>query len=58
MLLDCGEGTWQQLIRMVSSTPSMRVNFELSPEIWAATQLKLIWISHPHADHHLGVVIF
>jgi metal-dependent hydrolase (beta-lactamase superfamily II) len=24
--------------------------------LWAATELKALWISHPHADHHLGLV--
>lgn len=25
-------------------------------ELWAACVLKAVWISHSHADHHLGLV--
>ena len=64
-----GEGSWQQLIRMATYTPSMmrmmmmsNDNLELNPSLhdiqyWAANQLKVVWISHPHADHHLGLVM-
>ena len=44
-LLDCGENTLGQLQRMYSPTQLQKI-FE---------DLKLIWISHLHADHHLGL---
>ena len=43
-LLDCGENTLGQLRRMFSPE-KLRKIFK---------DLKLIWISHLHADHHLG----
>lgn len=44
MLLDVGEGTVGQLYRTFGvETPSV------------LEQLHAIWISHPHADHHLGL---
>ncbi|KAG8528915.1 uncharacterized protein KY384_006604 [Bacidia gigantensis] len=43
-LLDCGENTLGQLQRMYSRE-------ELEATL---SDLKLIWISHLHADHHLG----
>eukprot|EP00941_MAST-03F_sp_MAST-3F-sp1_P004424 g4424.t1 len=46
ILLDCGEGTYGQLLRMYGHD---EVNSILS-------QLKCIYISHMHADHNLGVV--
>ena len=70
MLLDCGEGTWQQLLRMVREHPGMcrsvsgrPTNTTTSPGIssalacqWLARTIKVVWISHPHADHHLGLM--
>jgi ribonuclease Z len=44
-LFDCGEGTLGQLKRVFGS--------EL-PQI--LRDLKVIWISHLHADHHLGTI--
>lgn len=46
MLLDCGEGTYGQLFRL------------LGPHLkhWLAHKLKAVHISHLHADHHLGLV--
>lgn len=44
-LLDCGENTLGQLKRMYTA-----------PQLAELLQdLKLIWISHLHADHHLGL---
>lgn len=42
ILLDCGEGTLGQLARLFSSPDQ------------ALRDIKLIFISHLHADHHLG----
>ncbi|KAK4693132.1 ribonuclease Z, partial [Lecanoromycetidae sp. Uapishka_2] len=43
-LLDCGENTLGQLKRVYSETEYAEV----------LRDLKMIWISHLHADHHLG----
>ena len=45
-LLDCGEGTLGQLRRMFG--------FDGADEI--IKDLRAIWISHLHADHHLGTI--
>ena len=44
-LMDCGENTLGQLKRMYTATQLAEV----------FRDLKLIWISHLHADHHLGM---
>ncbi|KAK0124389.1 hypothetical protein ONS95_009351 [Cadophora gregata] len=44
-LFDCGENTFGQLSRVFGDE---------TPEI--LRELKAIWISHLHADHHLGTV--
>lgn len=58
-LLDCGEGSWFQL--MYLCPPTLR-DQEDTDSIRRATEwskiIKLVWISHPHADHHLGLVTF
>ncbi|KAH7657828.1 Ribonuclease Z protein [Dioscorea alata] len=46
LLLDCGEGTLGQLKR----------RFGVSGADDAVKNLKFIWISHIHADHHAGLV--
>ncbi|KAL9121053.1 MAG: hypothetical protein Q9187_002397, partial [Circinaria calcarea] len=43
-LLDCGENTLGQLSRVYTSEELVEV----------LRDLKMIWISHLHADHHLG----
>ena len=45
-LLDAGEGTLGQLKRVLSPSEFTEVMHDL----------KMIWISHLHADHHLGTV--
>ena len=45
-LLDCGENTLGQLRRIYSPEELVEV----------LRDLKMIWISHLHADHHLGTV--
>ncbi|KAL4915494.1 hypothetical protein BDW62DRAFT_122765 [Aspergillus aurantiobrunneus] len=45
-LLDCGEGTLGQLKRMFKPEKLSEV----------LRNLHLVWISHLHADHHLGTV--
>ncbi|KAL8689237.1 MAG: hypothetical protein Q9218_005045 [Villophora microphyllina] len=44
-LFDCGEGTLGQLRRLYTPTELIDV----------LRDLKMIWISHMHADHHLGI---
>ncbi|CAG5051844.1 unnamed protein product [Parnassius apollo] len=46
MLLDCGEGTFGQLVRFFGPK---RVNVFLRT-------LKAIYVSHLHADHHIGLI--
>lgn len=49
MLLDAGEGTLGQLLRAKQS----------GSDFWLLVQsIKAVWISHPHADHHLGLLRF
>ncbi len=48
MLLDVGEGTIGQLLRAKQHRES-----NLSQVI---EKIKAVWISHPHADHHLGIL--
>lgn len=44
ILLDVGEGTMGQLLRMkVAGMESIQ-------------HLSAVWVSHPHADHHLGLI--
>ena len=45
-LLDCGENTLGQLSRVYGPEELLEV----------LRDLKMIWISHAHADHHLGTV--
>ncbi|KAL4909928.1 hypothetical protein BDW74DRAFT_165247 [Aspergillus multicolor] len=45
-LLDCGEGTLGQLKRFFSPSKLQEV----------LKNLRLVWVSHLHADHHLGTV--
>lgn len=47
MLLDVGEGTVGQLLR------SKQTNMGFGPIL---NCIKAVWISHPHADHHLGLL--
>jgi len=46
IMLDCGEGTMGQLVRMKGKAEAQRV----------LVGLKGIYISHMHADHHLGLI--
>ena len=46
MLLDAGEGTTGQLLRVVQDANYIEL----------LKGIKAVWISHPHADHHLGIL--
>jgi ribonuclease Z len=49
-LLDAGEGTWGQMARYFGTDPARPSN------VWQALRrLKCIFISHAHADHHVGL---
>ncbi|KRT80632.1 hypothetical protein AMK59_5821 [Oryctes borbonicus] len=48
ILLDCGEGTFGQLIRFFGTDKAYEV----------LSQIKAIYISHLHADHHIGLIGF
>lgn len=45
LLMDCGEGTYGQLVRRYGQEGALDV----------VANLGLIWISHIHADHHAGL---
>ena len=50
LLLDAGEGTWGQLARYFGT------DLARSSNVWQALRdLKCIFISHAHADHHAGL---
>jgi len=49
MLLDAGEGTIGQLLRVMQSGTDFQ---------HLLRGIKAVWISHPHADHHLGLLRF
>jgi len=46
ILMDCGEGTFSQLVRLKGKEGAEKV----------LMNLKGIYISHMHADHHLGLI--
>ncbi|KAI0710377.1 hypothetical protein C8T65DRAFT_648151 [Cerioporus squamosus] len=47
ILLDCGEGTWGQLVRSFGVDPN---------GVWQVMRdLKGIFLSHMHGDHHMGL---
>lgn len=46
MLLDCGEGTYGQLVRHFGPSNISEV----------IGKLRAIYVSHLHADHHIGLV--
>jgi ribonuclease Z len=50
LLLDAGEGTWGQMARYFGTDRSRHSN------VWQALrELKCIFVSHAHADHHTGL---
>eukprot|EP00750_Incisomonas_marina_P017969 INCI2665.2.p1 GENE.INCI2665.2~~INCI2665.2.p1 ORF type:complete len:1073 (-),score=148.70 INCI2665.2:181-3399(-) len=46
MILDCGEGSYGQLVQILGVTAALH----------CVQSLSLVWISHMHADHHLGLI--
>ena len=50
ILLDCGENTWGQLARTFGDDPDRRAG------VWQVLRdLKCIFLSHMHGDHHMGL---
>lgn len=56
LLLDVGEGTVGQLLRSWRSTLSSTQSSPLDEYRSRLRGIKAVWISHPHADHHLGIL--
>lgn len=59
MLLDAGEGSWNQMLRsafwkLTSAQRLERNATELVENL--IHSIRVVWISHPHADHHLGLL--
>lgn len=46
MLLDCGEGTYGQIVRLYGRERARQV----------MQQLQAVYVSHLHADHHIGLI--
>lgn len=54
VLLDCGEGTWGQLARQFGE-PIVSEEGQVSGGVVDLLRdLKCIFISHVHGDHHMG----
>ena len=50
ILLDAGEGTWGQMARYFGTDRARHSN------VWQALrELKCVFVSHAHADHHAGL---
>uniref|UniRef100_A0A7S0DNG8 ribonuclease Z n=1 Tax=Amorphochlora amoebiformis TaxID=1561963 RepID=A0A7S0DNG8_9EUKA len=47
ILLDCGEGAYLQIVRAFGTVENARA---------VLLKLECVWISHMHADHHLGLL--
>jgi ribonuclease Z len=56
LLLDVGEGTVGQLLRSWRSTLSSTQSSPVDEYRSRLRGIKAVWISHPHADHHLGIL--
>lgn len=46
LILDCGEGTYGQIVKFFGEQESKRI----------MQNLRAIYVSHLHADHHLGLI--
>jgi ribonuclease Z len=45
ILMDCGEGTYSQLVRRFGKKDADKI----------VLSLEIVWLSHIHADHHIGL---
>ncbi|KAG7342937.1 beta-lactamase-like protein [Nitzschia inconspicua] len=55
IMLDCGEGTVGQLLRAQLKDDEDRA-CKNNGSVQTIKSIKAVWISHPHADHHLGIL--
>lgn len=46
ILIDCGEGTYGQLVRFFGKKAAQEV----------LANIKAVYVSHLHADHHIGLI--
>ena len=53
ILLDVGEGTVGQLLRTTTWISKQEMPIDVGRSL---SRIKAVWISHPHADHHLGLL--
>ncbi|PVU88652.1 hypothetical protein BB559_005475 [Furculomyces boomerangus] len=58
-LLDCGEGTVSQIKRLLGTKTRRNIWNNRIPGTYETflNDLKLVYISHLHADHHLGLIL-
>jgi len=60
VLLDVGEGAWHQLLRIEMGRQSEAdvgvVDGEEAVARLLLRRIRVVWVSHPHADHHLGLL--
>jgi ribonuclease BN (tRNA processing enzyme) len=58
LMIDAGESTWAQMLRLAHETENAQGMSSTVPEVSyrLARKIKIVWVSHPHADHHLGLV--
>lgn len=55
IMLDCGEGSWFQLQRLSPPPSALSADIFNRETAWASI-VQAVWISHLHADHHLGLI--
>ena len=57
ILMDAGEGTFGQMCNIFGVNNETKNDLNEMDELSEKLKImSLIWISHPHADHHLGVL--
>jgi ribonuclease Z len=56
ILLDIGEGTVGQILRDSSNSNNHETDPPPSTSAETLAKIRAVWISHPHADHHLGIL--
>jgi len=56
ILLDVGEGTIGQLLRALPLMENESLNDHSAAAANLLLSIKAVWVSHPHADHHLGLL--
>jgi ribonuclease BN (tRNA processing enzyme) len=57
VILDCGEGTYGQLARLLGRGEQAAPTLPGGGSVeYTLAQVRIIWVSHLHADHHLGAL--